>query len=170
LYCTGHLTQQQRNEPQQQQQQQQSPHLPQQQQIVVYEPKDTAVSCDGSNNSIVSSDAPHTDVAADVTEWNLQVSTWILLNKKLLSTLRPAGSSKLEDVSHVLAELQRYAVHADDEHDSTRAQRLKLSLQNVVASKRARDTDKRVLSKWIKQQRQHATVARGHLNLVTYHR
>jgi hypothetical protein len=120
-----------------------------------------------SSSSSVHSDAPHADVAADVTEWKLQVSTWNHLNKRLLPMLKPTGASKLEDVAYVLAELQRYAAHADSEGDSTRAQRLKLSLQEVVASRRARDTDKDVISKWIKLQRQHATEARGHLDLVS---
>jgi hypothetical protein len=105
-------------------------------------------------------------VAVDVSNWQLAIDTWDLFHKQLLPTLRPAGSGKLDDVGHVLAELRSYIQHAD-QRDSPCAQRLILSLQTADASRRAQETDKDLLTQWIRQHRQLATEACDQLELVS---
>jgi hypothetical protein len=113
-------------------------------------------------------------VAADVTKWQLQASTWNLLSKKLVPKLKEAQVHSREApgaVRNVLAELQDFIALAD-EHEHTRDSRcatvLKQSLQEAYNSNTAQLADADVIAQWFQQHRQRGAEARHQLKQVNF--
>jgi hypothetical protein len=136
------------------------------------EQANAAMSSDASRNA--STEAPQADVATDVSELYFHADVSNFINGQLMPRLKAAAlehsGGALGDVRQGLAELQGF-IELADEHDCTGdsscANVLKQSLQQIYDGNTEQLPDADVISQWLKQHSANGSRARHLLKLVS---
>jgi hypothetical protein len=113
-------------------------------------------------------------MATDVSVLQLHADVREFLNRQCMPRLKSVAEHSgqpLEDVRHVLTELQGF-IELADEHDCTSDSRcanlLKLSLQDAYDSNTEQLADADVVAQWIEQHRKRGLRAHQLLRLVSF--